>query len=259
MTGQPDWQNDMRKAFAGLTEAFAQANARMEAHKLREGEDGYLAYDTAWECAGVEYVWRMRHAAAVTGRLRWKNFCKAALSDLKEEATARRTAEGERDTYKARFTASDVPTEMPDFEATGALIPRQEAKTVWDVVEGGKVIGVVRDNGHRTYNAYVGPTETFVGVYRYADQAARAVRASAGPTEPQDTGGVLVTPREGSAILNVDRPGKAGGIGYLRPVPDGVAGGWNAYVYRPLGTEKFVGWYDDADKAARAVDREYGR
>lgn len=173
MTEPTEWQSDLRRAFAGLNEAFTRAAAMIEALKLREGEEGYLAYPTAWECAQVEYTWRGKHEAAEESAM-----ANRARADRIRDANIRLCALREAD--RAGKDADDVLTGL---RPTGVLITPREGTRVLYV---SRPNGVGREIGYLSpyalgWNAYVyqpiGPAE-FVGWYRDAEKAADVVDGS---------------------------------------------------------------------------------
>lgn len=172
MTEPTEWQSDLRRAFAGLNEAFTRAAAMTEAHKLREGEEGYLAYPTAWECAQVEYTWRGKHEAAEESAM-----ANRARADRIRDANIRLCALREAD--RAGKDADDVLTGL---RTCGVLITRRKGSEIRDVSR----CGEGRNIGYLSpyalgWNAYVyqpiSPAE-FVGWYRDAEKAADVVDGS---------------------------------------------------------------------------------
>lgn len=283
MTGQPDWQNDMRRAFAGLDEAIAESMALVEAQKRRDGEDGYLPRHVAWECARVEYTWRRKHDAARKGKEQWKGYYKGAVAggrkryeDWERERGLRLTAEGDRDEYKARWEdrgrtlaqAWETAAKMADSLEKARLDLSDAATVRRDRDKARRDLENMRkDNVRLTTHAEAlreALKEARARAHRIREANLRlcALREADRTGKDADdvptglrTSGVLITPRIRSEIRDVSRPGQGRNIGYLRP----YALGWNAYVYRSRGTEEFVGWYKEADKAAQAIDRRYGR
>lgn len=253
MTGKPDWQNDMRKAFEGFNEAFAKSIALVEAQKRREGEDGYLPHHVAWECARVEYVWRQEHAVARKRCEEWYGLYKVVKAN---GGYRRDDCEQEKAAYKARWEergrklfraweTAHVMAESLDEARRDLESARSENAELTATV--GSLRGELeeaRDSAERQ--------RTRAERIRAANLRLCAMKDA---ERPESVPGVLVIRRKGSDVWDVVRPGGTD-IGYLRP----SSAGWNAYVvYTTPGAEKFVGWYEDSDTAATAVERGHGR
>lgn len=124
----------VRAAFEGISKGMAAVGAP------RKCDEGRLDLDTAYECAMVEYVWRMRQEATLKGRLKWKskamdyrNEWHATLGALGDERTARGRAESERDDYKARSVRKSGRILELNANLARAQGDRDEYKARWEL------------------------------------------------------------------------------------------------------------------------------
>lgn len=124
----------VRAAFEGISKGMAAVGAS------RKCDEGRLDLDTAYECAMVEYVWRMRQEATLKGRLSWKSkamdYCNewnAARGALRDECTARRRAEKDRDEWRCMWEKRGDRIQELNATLAQAQEDRDEYKARWEL------------------------------------------------------------------------------------------------------------------------------